>query len=138
MTDATWRDAVRAEVNGLSRAWIELYRWMPELVEDNEHIDLFVTFHQSDRRYLLRLRYQDDYTEVGRRETFCNPDDPDDIGPEHWPPEGGAFKTAQQAICIPATYGFHHKLHLNDRNHPPETARLGDLLIRMQRVLVPR
>ena len=138
MATNDWRTTARADIANLSDAWARRYGWAPRVVEDEggRYIDVYVTFNHPDRRYLLRLRYEEDYLQVGRRETFCNQDDSDLVGVEYWPPEAGAFKGGREAICIPGTYGFHHKLHSGHSNRPQDTT-LGQLLIRIQRELVP-
>lgn len=127
------------DIAGMSSVWIDKYGWVPRVVESEDHIDVYLNFQQPDRRtYLLRLRYESDFQEVGRREAFCNPENPDEVGVEHWPPEGGAFKRSREAICIPGTFGYHRKLHADDNRHPLEATTLGELAHRIQRELVPR
>lgn len=136
MTDADWRRAAQTDLDTLSQVWIDRYRWAPRVVDGEQRIDVYFNLHTPDRPYLLRLRYESDFQRVGRREEFCDPDDPDRFGPECWPPEGGAFKRRQGAICIPGTFGYHRKLHANDNKHPMETTTLGQLTQRIQRALV--
>lgn len=135
---ADWHQAALDDIAGLSNVWVARYGWDPRVVDDADHIDVYLTFEHPNGPYLLRLRYEPNFLEVGRREDFCNPDNPDEIGPEHWPPEGGAFKRGKQAICIPGTFGYHRKLHANDNKHPPEATTLGELAHRIQRALATR
>jgi len=135
MVDTAWREAARADIETLSPIWVHRYGWAPRVVDDDEHIDIYLNFRSRERLYRLRIRYEADFREVGRREEFCDPDDPNRCGAEYWPPEGGAYKRSHEAICIPGTFGYHRKLHANDNKYPVETTTLGQLIHRIQRTL---
>ena len=138
-----WREEARAEVSSIKDHWATKYGWEPSVDEPPgaEFIDLFVHLtpervtsdEGSDAKYLLRLRYMDDFVTAGRREQFVDPSDRLREGPEFWPPGRGFNpKRHPPAICLEGTYGFHSDLH---RERDGKLANINRLLLEIQRCI---
>jgi hypothetical protein len=144
---ADWSEEARAEADKLKPYYLKKHRWSPRLVGhgDDEVLDLLVSMtgrRLPGKRYLLRLRYQPDWRQAGRREAFVDPDHPDVAGPEFWPPEGGGINPKYRhpngqvipAICLRGVFGYHSVLH-PDRAMDNGPGSLLTLLVELQRVL---
>lgn len=131
----TWRNEAHADIASISPSWVSRYGWDPRIEEADDYIDLLVKLSDGDRALQLRLRYQEDFQTVGRREDFCDPNDPSRCGPEHWPSNTRGFTTSndKRCICLAGTWGFHRLLH-PERKDAAQTT-VGHLLIEIQQLL---
>jgi len=130
-----WREETHADIASISPAWARRYGWDLRTDESDDHIDLFVRLSGGDHTLLLRLRYQEDFQSAGRREEFCDPDDPSRCGPEYWPRNTRGFTSTdgRRCICLAGTWGFHRLLH-PERDDAAQTT-VGRLLIEIQQLL---
>lgn len=132
-----WRSRARAEIGGIKPFWSSKYGWSPVTEESDGAVDLFVTFHRArepGKRYVLRLRYEEDFETAGRREEFVNPDDRTQAGKAYWPVGVQGFQTGRTplAICLEGTFGFHSGLH---KERDGRLAVLNRLLMEVQKCL---
>jgi hypothetical protein len=133
-----WRQAALEEIDRLKLRWIDRYRWAPSVAQSDETVDLFVSIggrKTGSSRYVLRLRYQQDWQVAGRREDFVDPGDFSRGGRQFWPTESIRGVNPQHnpvpAICLRGVYGFHSVLHTNER---PEGTTLQSFLLQLQQV----
>jgi hypothetical protein len=141
-----WREAALAEATSLKPYFVAKHGWMPEIVDGGgaEVVDLFVHLHGRrfpDQEFALRLRYQPDWQQAGRREAFVDPLNRDRSGPEFWPPEGNGLNpnyawngVITPVICLRGVWGFHSVLHA-ERPMDKEDTALVQLLVELQKVL---
>ena len=141
-----WESAARAEVAALKPHFVAKHGWNPRWADERgaDAIDLLVSM--AGRRfpgqaYLLRLRYQPDWREAGRREAFVDPLHPGVASTRHWPPEGNGINpnyvhanTPLPVICLRGVFGYHSVLH-PDRpmEHGPGSLLL--FLVELQQVM---
>ncbi len=139
-----WREAARAEATSLKPFYLKKYGWNPHLVDDADDVlDLFVHLNGRrfpDKSYILRLRYQSDWQEAGRRESFVDPKMVE-AGPEFWPPEGAPLNpnymhngVLTPVICLRGVFGFHSVLH-TDRPMEIDDTSLLRFMVELQKVM---
>ena len=139
-----WLDEAVQEINGLKGHWVTKHGWDPRWVQETDAIVLYVdmTSKRLDgREFLLRLRYEPDWQEVGRREAFVDLSPPHDASAEFWPPKDkvrGVLPDHNRngrvisCICLRGVWGYHSVLHPNEGM---EGASLLGFLLELQKVM---
>ena len=138
-----WREAARAEATALKPYYVKKYGWNPVVVENNHKaLDLFVDLRGRrfpGKAYVLRLRYQPDWQQAGRRESFVDPESRDRAASEFWPPEGSPLNpnymhngVLTPVICLRGVFGFHSVLH-TERPMDSDDASLLRFLVELQK-----
>jgi hypothetical protein len=140
-----WRQKALTEVGGIKPFWVSKYGWNPVAEECANGIDLYVTFtkrrgseggseEKPAGRFVLRLHYESDYETAGRRESFVNPENRAEEGPQFWPSGVQGINPGEQprTICLEGTWGFHSHHH---RDRDGRRAQLNKLLMEIQKCL---
>jgi hypothetical protein len=134
-------EKARLEITKIKPRYIETRGWSLSIRENEGMLDLLVGMrhnHHPERRYVLRLRFTNEFPKRRPEEAFLNPDEPHQEGVEFWPKDkdcglsGMAFHTDRNPprICIPGTYGFHAEIHPNERD--PEKTSIQVTLLQIQ------
>jgi hypothetical protein len=140
-----WREAARAEATSLKPYHVKKNGWNPVVAENNDEvIDLFVDLRGRrfpGMAYVLRLRYQPDWQQAGRRESFVDPENRDHAASEFWPPAGSPLNPIYMhngvltpAICLRGVFGFHSVLH-PERPMDSDDTTLLRFLVELQKVM---
>lgn len=139
---ASGRERALAEIHSIKPQRALLYGWSPRVVEnDDGTIALFVRFTRRTPKkddhgnvFLLRLRYESDFETAGRREEFCNPANPDEVGERFWPKgmRGVTATSGRLGLCLVGTWAC-HSVHHRDRDG--RVASLNRLLVEIQKCL---
>ena len=142
---ADWREEALAEIGALKPYYVAKYGWQPDVVKEEDAVDLFVRFcgrRFPGKEFLLRLRYLPDWREAGRHEAFVDPEDRDHADPKFWPPEGNGLNPNYRreptaplipCICLRGVWGYHSLLHVDQPMD--ETATLQRFLVELQEVM---
>ena len=126
-------EAARREIEGIKAVYVRAKGWNIETREREDAILLYVKKPYKSGKYVLRLTCRADMCRERPRETFVNPENWDEEGPQFWP-SGGPFRPGESGgvICIPGVCGFHEVLDRGDANHPPEKQTVLKTLLMMQ------
>ena len=134
-----WQESALADIDTLKLGWIRRYGWSPSVARGGDFVDLFVSVggrRFGGSRYIMRLRYLEDWRDAGRREDFVDAEDFEKAGREHWPRASvrgvNPGHSPMPAICLRGAFGFHSILH------PAESASgtsLQRFLLELQQVV---